>query len=74
MFVALSVLKLDRAVTSLLAGSGIIGLALAFAFQDIASNFIAGFIMAIKAPFSIGNRIRTNDITGTIQHINFRTT
>ncbi len=34
-FVALSILNLDKAVTSILAGAGIIGLALAFAFQDI---------------------------------------
>ncbi|HRB01696.1 MAG TPA: mechanosensitive ion channel, partial [Ignavibacteria bacterium] len=41
-FTALSVLQLDKAVTSILAGAGIIGLALAFAFQDIAANFISG--------------------------------
>lgn len=45
-FTALSVLHLDKAVTSLLAGAGILGLALGFAFQDIASNFIAGIILA----------------------------
>ena len=39
-FVVLWVLKLDKVVISLLAGVGIIGLALGFAFQDIAANFI----------------------------------
>lgn len=38
-FAALSVLHLDRALTSLLAGAGVLGLALGIAFQDIASNF-----------------------------------
>src|SRR5689334_19385086 len=33
--IALNILKLDKAVTSLLAGVGIIGLALGFAFQDL---------------------------------------
>lgn len=42
-FAALSLLNLDKTVSSLLAGAGIIGLALGFAFQDIATNFIAGF-------------------------------
>ena len=41
-FIALGVLNLDGVVTTLLAGAGVVGLALGFAFQDIASNFIAG--------------------------------
>ncbi len=74
MFVALSVLKLDKAVTSLLAGAGIIGLALAFAFQDFAANFMAGIMMAVRAPFKVGDLIETNDIKGRIKEIQFRTT
>ena len=35
---ALDVLKLDRAVASLLAGVGILGIALGFASKDVASN------------------------------------
>ena len=41
-FITLRVLNLDKTVTSLLAGLGIVGLALGFAFKDIAANFIAG--------------------------------
>src|SRR5687767_10075182 len=44
-FFVLSILRLDKTVTSLLAGVGIIGLALGFAFQDIAANFISGVII-----------------------------
>jgi small conductance mechanosensitive channel len=42
LFTVLSILNLDKAVTSILAGAGILGLALAFAFQDIAANFMSG--------------------------------
>ena len=42
LFIVLSILNLDKAVTSVLAGAGIIGLAVAFAFQDIAANFMSG--------------------------------
>src|SRR5690554_1890859 len=56
-FAALSLMNLDKTVTSLLAGAGILGLALGFAFQDIATNFIAGFFMAIRRPFKIGQII-----------------
>src|SRR5687767_11387468 len=38
LFFALGVLGLDKTVTSMLAGVGIIGLALGFAFQDLAAN------------------------------------
>ncbi len=71
-FIALSVLKLDKAVTSLLAGAGIIGLALGFAFQDIAANFMSGIIMTFRKPIRIGDLIETNDIFGTVKNINLR--
>lgn len=73
-FIALTVLNLDTAVTSLLAGAGILGLALGFAFQDIASNFISGVILSIRHPFGIGDIIQTNDFYGTVQKLNLRNT
>jgi len=73
-FIALSILKLDGAVTSLLAGAGIIGLALGFAFQDIASNFISGIILSIRHPFGIGDIIETNGYYGTVTKMNLRNT
>ena len=41
-FIALGILGLQKTVASLLAGAGILGLALGFAFQDIAANLMAG--------------------------------
>lgn len=74
LFIALGVLKLDKTVTSLLAGAGVIGLALAFAFQDIASNFLAGVLLALRRPFSTGHIIKTNDFLGTVEELNLRST
>ncbi len=73
-FVALGLLGLDKTVTSLLAGAGIIGLALAFAFQDIASNFMSGVLLSIRRPFEVGDLIETNDQFGPVQEINLRAT
>lgn len=73
-FIALGVLKLDKTVTSLLAGAGIVGLALGFAFQDIAANFIAGIMMSIRKPVSIGDVIESNGYFGKVTAINLRTT
>lgn len=72
-FFVLSVLQLDRVVISLLAGVGIIGLALGFAFQDIAANFISGIIIAVQKPFGVGDMIETNDYFGVIERVSLRT-
>lgn len=74
LFFALSILNLDGTVTSLLAGAGIIGLALGFAFQDIAANFISGLLLSIRHPFGIGDIIQSNDYYGTVQKLNLRNT
>ena len=73
-FAALRVVGLDGIVTTLLAGAGIVGLALGFAFQDIASNFIAGVLMAIRNPFVVGQIIETNSHTGIVTEISLRST
>lgn len=72
-FFVLSILNLDRVVLSMLAGVGIIGLALGFAFQDIAANFISGVIIAVQKPFKVGDMIETHDYFGVIERITLRT-
>jgi small conductance mechanosensitive channel len=73
-FTVLSVLKLDTAVTSILAGAGIIGLALAFAFQDIASNFISGIFISFRRPLRVGHIVKVKDYMGKVEEINLRDT
>lgn len=74
LFTALSILKLDKAVTSMLAGAGIIGLALAFAFQDIAANFICGIFISFRKPLHIGDIVKVKDYMGKVEEINLRDT
>lgn len=73
-FSALSVMQLDKAVTSILAGAGIVGLALAFAFQDIASNFMSGIFISIRRPLHIGDIVKIKDYMGKVANINLRDT
>ncbi len=73
-FVALGILGLQKTVASLLAGAGILGLALGFAFQDIAANFMAGIYLSIQHPFRVGHMIQTKDFTGVVQRIQLRWT
>ncbi len=72
LFVMLSLLHLDKAVTSILAGVGVAGVALGFALQETASNFVSGLIMAVKRPFHIGDAIKVNGYEGNIQAIELR--
>lgn len=74
LFFALDILQLDKAVSSLLAGAGILGLALGFAFQDLSSNFISGVYITFKKPFEVGHTIETNGFIGTIEDIQLRST
>ncbi|MEM9856016.1 MAG: mechanosensitive ion channel family protein [Bacteroidota bacterium] len=73
-FIILGILQLDKAVTSLLAGVGVVGLALGFAFQDIAANFVSGIILAFRRPFHIGDIVEVNDIMGKVTRTNLRVT
>ncbi len=73
-FTVLRILHLDTAVTSILAGAGIIGLALAFAFQDIASNFISGVFITFRRPLHIGDIVKIKDYMGKVEEINLRDT
>jgi small conductance mechanosensitive channel len=70
----LSVLQLDKAVTSILAGAGIAGLALAFAFQDIATNFISGIFISFRRPLHVGDVVKISNYMGKVEEINLRDT
>jgi small-conductance mechanosensitive channel len=74
LFACLSILKLDKAVTSILAGAGIAGLALAFAFQDIAANFMSGILITIRKPLRVGDIVKLKDYMGKVTAINLRDT
>jgi small conductance mechanosensitive channel len=74
LFSVLSILQLDKAVTSVLAGAGIAGLALALAFQDIAGNFISGVFISFRRPLHIGDIVKIKDYMGKVEEINLRDT
>ncbi|HEX4961850.1 MAG TPA: mechanosensitive ion channel family protein [Thermoanaerobaculia bacterium] len=73
-FVSLGIIGLQKTVASLLAGAGILGLALGFAFQDIAANFMAGIYLSIAHPFRATHLIQTKDFLGVVQRVHLRWT
>lgn len=72
--IALSILDLDNTVNKLLAGAGIIGVALGFAFQDTAANILSGIFMAFKKGIREGDLVETHGVIGTIEEIELRST
>ncbi|POB14088.1 mechanosensitive ion channel protein MscS [Halobacteriovorax sp. DA5] len=73
-FTALEIIGLEKTVTSILAGAGVIGLALGFAFQEIAANFVSGVLIAFREPYQIGDIIEIDKIVGQVTNIELRTT
>ena len=74
LFIALGVLNLDKTVTSLLAGAGVLGLALGFAFQEIASNFVSGVLIAFQEPYRIDDIVEVGSYLGKVKVIELRST
>ncbi len=72
--VALGVMGLDKTIFSMLAGAGIVGIAVGFAFQDLAANLIAGVAMGIRKPFHVDDQVETNGYFGVVHRLNLRNT
>jgi MscS family membrane protein len=65
---------LDYKVTSLLAGLGIGGLALALAGQKTVENLFGAFSIGLDQPFSVGDTINVDGTMGTVEAIGLRST
>lgn len=61
-------------VTSLVAGMGIGGLAIAFAIKDMLAHFFGGVTVLTDKPFKIGQRIRVAGSDGIVKEIGIRST
>jgi len=61
-------------VTSLIAGIGIGGIAIALALQNILSDVFCAFSIYIDKPFITGDYIVVGSDSGTVEHIGLKTT
>lgn len=66
--------NLGYSVSSLLAGLGIGGLAVALAAQETLANFFASVLLLTDMPFRMGDWIRFSDVEGVVESVGFRTT
>ncbi|MBZ8180381.1 MAG: mechanosensitive ion channel family protein [Oscillatoria sp. PMC 1051.18] len=58
----------------IIATLGLGSVAIGFAFQDIFKNFLAGVLLLLQEPFSIGDQIIVDNYEGTVEQIDIRTT
>lgn len=63
---------IDVRVGPLLAGLGIVGIALAFALQEVLANFASGVLLQTRRPFKIGDQIMSNEYEGVVIDVNLR--
>lgn len=61
-------------VSALVAGLGLTGFALGFAFRDILSNLLAGVLLLLYRPFGRGDHISVTGLDGAVVHIDLRYT
>lgn len=71
-FIALGVLQLDKVLTSILAGAGVMGLAIGFALQGTLSNTVSGFILSFQPKVRVGDFIEVQGKSGYVDEIDLR--
>ena len=64
----------DKPITSILAGLGVGGLAVALAAQDTIKNFFGSLVIFADHPFQLGDRIVVNGTDGSVEEVGMRST
>ena len=70
--IALDLLNATALVGALLGSAGVLGLALGFAFKDIAENYIAGILLSLRRPFAPGDTVRIDSFEGKVAALSAR--
>ena len=61
-------------VAPLLAGAGIIGLAVSLAAQNLIKDAINGFLIILEDQYAVGDVIKVGEVDGLVENINLRIT
>jgi small conductance mechanosensitive channel len=58
----------------LVAGAGVVGVALGFGAQSLVRDFLAGFFILIEDQYGVGDIVDAGEASGTIEAVSLRTT
>ena len=64
----------DKPITSILAGLGVGGLAVALAAQDTIKNFFGSLVIFADHPFQLGDRVVVDGEDGVVEEVGMRST
>jgi small-conductance mechanosensitive channel len=78
LWIVIILLALDNAlgvdITTLVAGLGITGVAVALAVQNILGDLFAALSIILDKPFVVGDVVAVDTFVGTVEHIGLKTT
>lgn len=66
--------ELEIEVAGVLAGAGVLGLAIGFGAQNLVRDVITGFFIIFEDQFSVGDYVRIGQAEGSVEEIGLRTT
>jgi len=64
----------NQDLSNLLTGLSIVGAAIALSARESLENLIASFIIFFDKPFFVGDTLKVNNVTGTVERIGLRST
>lgn len=72
LFMVLGLFGID--ITPILAGAGIIGLAIGFGAQSLVKDFVSGLFILIENQYGIGDKVKIGTFEGKVIRITMRST
>jgi small-conductance mechanosensitive channel len=66
--------ELDLPVESILAGAGVVGLAVGFGAQNLVRDVISGFFILFEDQYAVGDYITAAGVTGVVEEMGLRVT
>jgi small conductance mechanosensitive channel len=66
--------EFDVSLGPLIAGAGIVGIALGFGAQKLVQDFLSGIFLLMEDQYGIGDIVDVGEATGTVEGISLRTT
>jgi small conductance mechanosensitive channel len=70
----LSLLDIFIDIGPLLAGAGVLGVAVSLGGQGVMKDIITGFFIVLEDQYGVGDRVRIGDVEGTVHGLTLRST